>query len=273
MPFLVRNVRVVSNSSQSIVKSGLYGTVLAVHRRNGQSEQYEIKWDSYNCGLCFDRRHFELVKGNDSKEKALKKAREMREIITMKHKLQRKMCYNMFWKSLDDEQIWEHFYAVQARNIVPVCQMTETAQKTVEMFDSYKNDCCTYLNTVPDKLPAKGSIVRSVQNSTVKAGLLGEVTNTKCTRGGFVTFYILWEGYFVSINYALHEFVIVHFAEFDETRHDDPNKSLAILATTMSVNTKRPFVKRKYQEQDARVVFDNSWGPSHIVVCVDDDDF
>jgi hypothetical protein len=69
MTFLVRNVRVISNSNQSIVKSGLYGTLLVVHRRNGQSEQYEIKWDSYNCGrLCFDRRHFKLAKGNDSKE-------------------------------------------------------------------------------------------------------------------------------------------------------------------------------------------------------------
>ncbi len=86
------------------------------------------------------------------------------------------------------------------------------------------------LNT--DKLPAKGSVICSVQNSAVRGGLLGVVVTTKCING-CVTFCILWDGYNASINYTVEEFTVIEYAKLKED--GDPNVLLLSQARASEV--------------------------------------
>jgi hypothetical protein len=182
---------------------------------------------------------------------------EKRVDLVKRHE-ERKKDQLSYWRRLDEEQIWHHHHAVLARNIVPVSQLSDDSKKTIEVFygiDNQKLIDCHKLASFQkhaNSLPAEGSIVCSVQNSTVRGGLAGTVTRTKCVNG-LVTFYILWSGFHVSINYTIEEFTVTEYAGLTE-QGEDPNISLSLRARESGI--KPLIIKTEYKQQDAKSVFD-----------------
>lgn len=269
MPFIWKNSRVCSNSKQSLVACGLYGNIVSVQESQTSRAfvNYLILWDNYLCGLYFTRDEFDVVPQTTTTN-AFRKRFDM-HIQKKKQAVERKETLLAFWRNLDKEQIRHHYDAVLVRNLVPVSNISEETKLQITMFDQatiikkehVQNPSCNQTN----KLPAKGSRVCSVHNSTVLAGLFGTVTSSNCMHGT-TTFNILWDGYFASINYSIDDFVVNEFAQLTEDGKD-PNDSLTSLALESATKFEEslvPIQTKMYKQGTAKVVFDNSRRPGHV---------
>jgi hypothetical protein len=252
--FIGKFTRVCSNSKQSVVPCGLYGTILCVIEHNSKKNgRYEILWDNYIYGLYFNRNQFDVLQNKDNN--FFQELFEKQVRLVKRHE-ERKKDQLSYWRKLDEEQIWHHHYAVMARNIVPVSHLSDDSKQAIEVFYQIDNqkllDTHKLASFKHARLPAEGSIVCSVQNSTVRGGLTGTVTSTKCVNG-LVTFYILWNGFHVSINYSIEEFTVTEYAGLTE-HGEDLNISLSLRARESGI--KPPIIKTEYKQQDAKSVFD-----------------
>jgi hypothetical protein len=266
MVFVGKHFRVCSNNKQATVACGTHGTVVKVDCNPNQPRKakYTILWDNYNVGLFAYRDEFQVLYQN-SKE-IYQGYTQRIDAERSKKRKERKNVFTSFWKTLDDENLWHHFHAVQARNIVPVGESDPKSKLILETFRMIENEdrASPIMEQNVLLLPASGSEVRSLNSSTVLAGLFGVITDTKCVRGGATIFYILWKGYLHSINYTLNEFVVTKYAVLTEDGQD-PNKSLKALALSLCEPLGVSVTSKLYCEKNSKVVFDNSRRPGHVV--------
>jgi hypothetical protein len=170
-----------------------------------------------------------------------------------------------FWKTLDDENLWPHFNAVQARNIVPVSESNVESKLILEAFCETENEIHVMPVIERNVLPASGSEVCSLNNSTVMAGLCGVITITIPVRGTATIFFILWKGYFHSLHYTINEFVVTKYAELNEDGQD-PNQSLTALALSLCEPFGVSVIIKHYSEKHGKKAFDKSRRPGHVIV-------
>jgi hypothetical protein len=265
MRFVGKHSRVCSNNKQATVACGTHGTVVKVDRNPNQhcKAKFTVLWDNYNVGLFANRDEFHVLHQN-SKE-IYQGHTERIDAERSRKREKRKKVFTSFWKTLDDENLWHHFYAVQARNIVPVGESDPKSKLILETFRMIENeDRASPIMEHNVLLPASGSEVCSLNSSTVLAGLFGVITDTKCVRGGATIFYILWKGYAHSINYTLNEFVVTKYAGLTDDGQD-PNKSLKALALSLCEPLGVSVTTKHYCEKNSKVAFDNSRRPGHVV--------
>ena len=266
MVFIGKHTRVCSNNKYATVACGTHGTIINVDRNPRQrNAKYTVLWDNYNFALFIERDEFQLL--NKNSKEIYQEYTQRIDTERIKQRKIRKNVFTSFWKMLDDENLWHHFHAVQARNIVPVGESDAKSKLILETFRLIENEDRISPPNIKQNvllLPATGSEVRSLNCSTVLAGLFGVITNTKCLRGGATIFYILWKGYFHSINYTLNEFVVTKYAGLTENGQD-PNKSLKVLALSLCEPSGVSVTTKHYCEENAKVAFDNSRRPGHVV--------
>jgi hypothetical protein len=261
MPFIGKSTRVRSNNNQSLVPCGLFGTILSVQRKVHKlrtSVKYEILWDKYLVGLCFNREEFNVIPIKDSQCHQTSKLQD--RILHVKRLIQKKRDY---LSKLKSERIWRQHSEALALTLSQTQDTKAVTNLCGQINDKMQLNRCNSSDLNTDKLPAKGSVVCSVQNSTVRGGLLGVVVNTKCING-CVTFGILWKGYIASINYTIEEFTVTEYAKMTEDG-EDPNMLLSSQARVSEVKPPKPIIiKAEYKQQEAKIAFDCRRREGHV---------
>jgi hypothetical protein len=259
MPFIGKTTRVRSNSKQSLVPCGLFGTILSVQRKVHKLKtivNYEIQWDNYLVGLCFNREEFNVIPKKDGQSSKLQD-----QILNVKRLIQKKKnCLS----KLNSECIWRQHSDALALTVSQTHGTKAEINLCRQLNEKISPNYCNLSDLNSNKLPAKGSVVCSVQNSTVRDGLLGVVVDTKCVNGS-VTFCILWNGYNASINYTIEEFIVIEYAKMTEDG-EDPNVLLSSQARVSEVKPPKPIIiKAEYKQQEAKIVFDCRRREGHVI--------